>query len=145
VVTSTGTGGVVYAVGDSVWACFNFAGTQAWAKQAGVTPQPLHGVDFISSTTGFAVGGLETIIGTLNGNPSVVQTSGTKQFDTLLTYKYLKPKVSHTVLLDAMTGFTLPLKGYQKTVAINLGPGKDTTIIPNGYLSKCGYGGAVCQ
>jgi photosystem II stability/assembly factor-like uncharacterized protein len=145
VVTSTGSNGVVYAVGESIWACTNFSGTQVWTQQTGINEQPLNGVDFTASNTGYAVGGLETIVGTVNGGPLVLQNEGAKQFDTLLTYKYLRPKMSHTVLLEAMTRYTLPLKGYQKVVSINLSPGMDTTIIPGSSLTKCGYGGTVCQ
>jgi photosystem II stability/assembly factor-like uncharacterized protein len=144
VVTSTGNGGVVYAVGDGLWKCSNFSRTQTWSSQTNAGTQPLNGVDFTSTTAGYAVGGLESVLGTTNGTAWSLRTSGTRQFDTLLTYKYLKPNQPHTLLLDAMVQFSLPLKGYQQAVTLNIGAGKDTTLLPGTYLARCGYGGPAC-
>ena len=146
VVTSMGNGGIVYAVGDSIWKSSTFGTTpQTWSLLTNPSAQSMRGVDFTSTTTGYAVGGLETILGTTaSGAPWTIKTSGTKMFDTLLTYKYLKPGVSHTVILDAMIN-TSSLKGYQGVQSINVASGRDSTI--NLPVTKCGYGGATptCQ
>ncbi len=141
---STGTGGDVYAVSDSLWKCSNFAATQSWVKQPLAAPL-LNAVDFTSATTGFVAGGLESVLSTSDGTTWNPLTSGTKLFDTLLTYKYLKPNKPDTILMDAMVKFGLPLKGYQKSIIVNLAPGKDSTMTPGGGLVKCGYEGPVCE
>ena len=145
---TNGATGVVYAVGDSIWKCGNFSGTQTWTRQTSVptTLRPMYGVDGTSATAAYAVGDIENVIATTDGSTWSLKTSGTKVFDTLLTYKYLTPNVSHTLLIDAMIQFG-SLKGYQKSVTLNIRPGKDTTVTPNSALTKCGYGGATpaCQ
>jgi len=74
-----------------------------------------------------------------------LQPIGTKSFDMLLTYKYLKPNVSHTLILDAIDTLSSTLRGYQATKTITLSPGKDTTLTPNSSLTKCGYITPACS
>jgi photosystem II stability/assembly factor-like uncharacterized protein len=66
------------------------------------------------------------------------KSSGTKSFDKWLAYKYLKPGVTNTVLMEAIDRES-PLRGYQASISLTLGAGQDSTL--NSAMTRCGYGG----
>ncbi len=91
----------------------------------------------------WATGANEVVVRTPNTPTTTwsVKTSGAKLFDELLTYKYLKPGASNTILIQAIDRDS-PLRGYQTSFTLTVGAGQDSTI--NYGLTRCGYGGAVC-
>jgi hypothetical protein len=85
-------------------------------------------------------GGNEIVVGTTNGTTWMHQSKGAKLFDQLLTYKYLRPSVSNTILIQAIDRPS-PLRGYQTSFSITVGAGQDSTVSYG--LTRCGYGGAT--
>ena len=116
-----------------------------WIAQTSGTDQSLTSIDAISTSAAHIVGLTTVIVNTANGGTNwIAQFSGTKSFDQSLTYKYLKPGVSHTVIMDAMDTLAGALRGYQAVKTINISPGKDTTITPASSMVACGGTNAVC-
>lgn len=100
-----------------------------------------------SNTSGWIVGSGGGIRYTTDtGNTWTAQTVGVNgafypgTFDQSLSYKYLTPNVSHTLLLQAIDTTAGPLRGYEATRTVNLSPGKDSTLSTTS-LDKCGYSG----
>ncbi len=140
---------VAYAVGDSgkIWHSTNInSAPAAWSALTSGTTEPLQAVVFPSTaTTGYAVGGRTTILGTANSGTSWIQENqGAREFDTLLTYKYLRPGIPHTVILDAVDTLAGALRGYQATLALDVSTGKDTTVGSATSLIQCGGTHAAC-
>ena len=52
----------------------------------------------------------------------------TKVFDHILTYKYLLPNISHSIVLQAFTN-TQGTQGYERSYTISVSPNQDTLII----------------
>ncbi len=136
--TATNTG---YAVGDSGTLLKTTDGT-SWTPTVLTSAQNLNAIRWTTNNnTGALVGNVGTMITGTNGTTWSHALVGTKSFDMLLTYKYLTPNISHTVLMDAMDTLSTPMRGYQATKTISISAGKDTTITPTTGLSKCGYSG----
>jgi len=133
--------GRIYAVGDSgvIRSATSLADLTVGLTSG--TTQSLRSVACQPSTDYcWATGTDETVVRTPNTPTSTwtFQTSGAKLFDELLTFKYLKPGVSNTILIQAVDRAS-PLRGYQTSFSLTVGAGKDSTI--NYGLTRCGYGG----
>jgi photosystem II stability/assembly factor-like uncharacterized protein len=130
-----------YAVGNAGTLLRTTDGT-AWTKITVTTSQDLLGTGWTTNgSSGVAIGNFGTVVKSTNGTTWTHNLIGTKSFDMLLTYKYLQPNISHTLLMDAIDTLAGPLRGYQASKTVLITPGKDTTITATSSLSKCGYSG----
>jgi photosystem II stability/assembly factor-like uncharacterized protein len=113
-----------------------------WVPQASGSSLTLRWTNFRNNQRGFAIGGTQSLVNTTNGggswNGNFVGVPGTKLFDEVLTYKYLKPGQPNTVLMEAIDDMTLPLRGFQATRTVTVGAGVDSTL--SSPLTRCGYG-----
>jgi len=135
---------VGWAAGDSGKLLTTSNGS-SWNSQSSGTSQNLLTVMATSATAVYAAGFTSTLLNTSNGGTGwTLKYFGTKTFDHLLSYKYLKPNVSHTLIMDAMDTLSTTLRGYQKVVSLNLATGVDTTITPSGGLVACGGSQPAC-
>jgi len=122
-------------------------GGATWEQQATiVTTIPLTWISFRNTTEGFIIGGSDALYATSNGGTTWTPKfaggmPGSRLFDEMLAWKYLRPGQSHTVVLQAIDRIS-PLRGYQSTMTITVGAGQDTTITT--ALTPCGRGGPVC-
>ncbi|GEM_PF-5674426 len=140
---TTATAG--WAVGEGGTMLKTSNGT-AWSPVATGTLSDLYAIGFTSNeAAATAVGDAGSMLVSASLTSWNLQPIGTKSFDMLLTYKYLKPNVSHTLILDAIDTLSSTLRGYQATKTITLSPGKDTTLTPNSSLTKCGYITPACS
>ena len=116
-------------------------GGATWVPQNSGTSIDLRWVNFRDANRGFIIGGTESILETGNGGSDwtglFVGVPGDREFDRLLTYKYLRPGQSQQVVLEAMDRFSLPLRGYQSVLNLTVGAGQDTTV--NAAMSRCGH------
>lgn len=131
-----------WAAGDNGTLVQTTNGT-AWNALTSGTTQNVNGLIFsTNNSAGLLAGnlGAASTSGS-TGTTWNLQWLGTKSFDVLLTYKYFKPNVAHTLLMEAIDTLSGALRGYQVSKTITLSPGKDTTITPTGGLAKCGYSG----
>jgi photosystem II stability/assembly factor-like uncharacterized protein len=131
----TGEGGKILKTTD---------GGATWSPQISGTTITLRWASFRNNNAGFVIGGTQSMLSTSNGGDgangwagSFVGIPGAKTFDQLLTYKYLKPNQSHTILFQAIDQAS-PLRGYQGSRTVIIGAGKDSTIVQP--ITKCGYG-----
>ncbi len=129
---AVGEGGILLRTTDAT----------AWTVVTSGTSQNLTAVWWSTNgSVGTLIGEVGSMVTSANGTTWTKKSVGTKSFDMLLTYKYLKPNVSHTLLMDAIDTLSGPLRGYQASKTVLLTPGKDTTVTPNASLTKCGYSG----
>ena len=130
-----------YAIGDG-GILLRTTDATAWTLVTSGTAQNLTAVWWTTNnSTGALIGDAGSMVTSTTGTSWTKNSVGTKSFDMLLTYKYLKPNVSHTLLMDAIDSLSGPLRGYQASKTVLLTPGKDTTVTPNVSLTKCGYSG----
>lgn len=131
----------MYAVGAGGDIRYITSATAAWASLASNTSETLRGFQCSGGAVAcWAVGANETIVKSVNGTNWTTQGAGVRTFDELLAYKYLKPGVSTTVVLQAIDQVS-PLRGYQATLSLNMGAGVDSTL--RAGLARCGYGGST--
>ena len=132
-----------YAAGDNGELRSVTAITQSWAALASNTDESLRSV-FCSGTGSlcWATGSNAAVIATTNGTTWTDKTAGAKTFDELLAYKFLKPGVSHTIILGAIDQTSLPLRGYQGAATVIIGAGQDSTIDLS--LARCGGSAPAC-
>jgi photosystem II stability/assembly factor-like uncharacterized protein len=115
-----------------------------WTARASGTDQDLHGIAWTTNASGAVAVGLSgTFSVSATGTAWTLQLIGAKLFDLHLTYKYFKPNVTHTLLMEAIDTLSGTLRGYQASKTVLLSPGKDSTVAPDVGLSKCGYGGVT--
>lgn len=135
-----------WVVGDGGTMLTTANGGTNWTVKVTGTKQKLDFLGFNGNkSAATAVGDLGVFLTTTNLTSWSFQLLGTKSFDLLLTYKYLKPNISHALLLDAVDTLSGALRGYQAAKSILLTPGKDTTITPNSSLTVCGYVAPACS
>jgi photosystem II stability/assembly factor-like uncharacterized protein len=150
---TSGVGGTLYGVyfthpdtgwvtGDGGAILKTVNGGANWVAQASGSSITLRWTNFRNNQRGFAIGGTQSLVNTTNGGASwggnFVGVPGTKLFDEVLTYKYLKPGQANTVLMEAIDDLSLPLRGFQATRTVTVGAGVDSTL--SSPLTRCGYG-----
>ncbi len=124
-------------------------GGTTWAQQTTiVTTIPLTWISFRNTSDGFIIGGTNSLYSTTNGGSTWTSLfagglPGARLFDALLTYKYLKPGKSHTILVEAIDRVSPSLRGYQKSFSLTPGAGQDITI--SHELIRCGHVTQNCQ
>ncbi len=134
---TTANNGII--AGDAGTILTTTDGGASWTARSSGTTNNFDGVAWTSNdNAGVAVGAYSTIDYTTNYTSYVLHTFGTKSFDLSLTYKYLSPNVSHTLLMQAIDTLQGTLRGYQVSKTLLLSPGKDTTVTPNAGLTQCG-------
>jgi hypothetical protein len=132
-----------YAVGDG-GVLLTTTNATAWTLRSTGTTQNLYGIAWTTNGSGgAAVGGMGAVVTSTNGTAWTLAWNGAKSFDEKLTYKYLTPNVSHTLVMQAIDVESGTLRGYQATKTLFLAPGKDTTVTPASSMTKCGYGGVT--
>jgi photosystem II stability/assembly factor-like uncharacterized protein len=116
----------------------------SWTAQSSGTEQTLRAVVSTNNTVAHAAGATATVVNTANGGTAwTPMYLGTKVFDKLLTYKYLTPSVTHTLILGAIDTLDGPLRGYQATLTLHSAAGLDTTV-PSASLVACGGSNPAC-
>ncbi|HKP96903.1 MAG TPA: YCF48-related protein [Fibrobacteria bacterium] len=132
-----------WAIGDSGLVLHSIDGGSTWATQNSMTEESLHGIAFTQNEAyASIIGGHGRMLRSSGGSSWTLDAVGTRAFDLLLAYKYLLPISPHTLVLEAMDTLGLPLRGYQRSLSISIGPGVDSTISTIGGLLKCGYAGS---
>jgi photosystem II stability/assembly factor-like uncharacterized protein len=138
----------IYAAGDSGVIRANITGGPAADLVTTLVPGTTESLRSLrcrnTANICWVVGTNATLANTTNAtvSPWTFQTSGTKLFDKLLTYKYLKPGVPTTVTLQAIDTISPSLRGYQATQVITTGAGVDSTI--NMPMTRCGSPTPAC-
>lgn len=131
-----------WAVGENGTVLKTSDGGASWNAQSSGTSITLRSVNFRDVNRGFILGGTESILETSNGGADwgglFVGVPGDRVFDRTLTTKYLKPNQPQEVIIEAMDRFSIPLRGYQSKVTLNVGAGQDSTIVSP--MARCGYG-----
>ena len=136
--TSSSTG---IAVGDG-GTVLRTTNASSWTATSISTTKNLKSIWWTANSSAAAiVGEVATVLNSTTGTSWTFNPYGTKSFDQLLTYKYLTPNVSHTLLLDAIDTLSGNARGFQASKIVLLSPGKDTTVTPNTAMTKCGYAG----
>jgi photosystem II stability/assembly factor-like uncharacterized protein len=131
----------MYAVGAGGDIRYITSATSAWSALSSGTSETLRGIQCSGGSVAcWTVGTNEAVLKSTNGTSWTVQGGGVRDFDELLAYKYLKPGVSATVVLQAIDQVS-PLRGYQATLSLNMGAGVDSTLQTG--LTRCGYGGST--
>lgn len=119
-------------------------GGSTWVPQASNSAVTLRWIRFRDDNEGFVIGGTQSMLATTNGgsawNSRLVGVPGARTFDQTLTYKYLRPHQSSTILMQAMDRDS-PLRGYQTSITLVIGAGRDSTIVSP--MTRCGYGGST--
>lgn len=120
-------------------------GGTTWIAQTSNTSATIRWASFRDDNTGFMIGGTQSLLKTVNGGTSwsgsSVGVSGERTFDQTLTWKYLRPGQSHSIVMEAIDRAS-PLRGYQSSLTLTPGAGQDSTILSP--LTRCGYGGPTC-
>lgn len=131
----------IYAVGDGgVMRSATALADLTQALSTGTT-ESLRSVQCEGITNNcWSIGSNEVVIRSTNVTSWVQKSSGAKLFEQKLAYKYLRPGISNTVLLQAIDRQS-PLRGYQVSASVTVGAGQDSTITYG--LTRCGYGGAT--
>jgi photosystem II stability/assembly factor-like uncharacterized protein len=131
----------MYAVGAGGDIRYITSASSAWSALSSGTTETLRGIQCSGASVAcWTVGTNETVLKSANGTSWAAQGGGVREFDELLAYKYLKPGVSATVVLQAIDQVS-PVRGYQATLSLNVGAGVDSTV--NTGLTRCGYGGST--
>jgi|GEM_PF-931745 len=129
---ATGDGGLILKTTD---------GGVTWVPQNSGTGIALRWVNFRDTDRGFVIGGTESILETEDGGSNwaglFVGVPGDRAFDRTLATKYLRTGQPQEVIMDAMDRFSLPLRGYQVVLNLDVTPGADSTLFAP--LTRCGH------